>query len=131
MREYLQRFMIGRYGQDQLNRFISVAALVVMILSLFIGRSVLYPLAVALLILCFFRMFSKNIVSRRRENQYYLLLHSKVTRRAAGRMDRYKQRKTYNFYRCPSCQTQLRVPKGRGRISITCPKCRTSFEKKT
>ena len=131
VKEYLRQFMLGRYGADDLSRFMTVAALILMVLSLFVGRSVLYPLAGVLLALCFFRMFSKNTVNRTRENEYYLGLRQKAEHWVTSRANMFKQKKTHCFYKCPSCHTQLRVPKGRGRISITCPKCRTSFEKIT
>lgn len=131
MKERLRQFMLGRYGQDDLNILLSVAALVLIIISMFAGRIVLYPLSLILLVICFYRMLSKNTAKRSRENHAYLRLRGKPARWFTGRKDRFKQRKTHCFCKCPSCRSQLRVPKGKGRIVVTCPKCRTSFEKKT
>lgn len=131
MKERLQNFMYGRYGQDNLNRFMSVMSMILLIISMFTGWTLLYSLALALLIYCVFRMFSKNTYKREQENRAYLKLQGKVTGRFSVLKTRFGQRKTHVFYKCPSCKTQLRVPKGKGRISITCPKCKTSFEKRT
>jgi len=131
MKQWLRRFMIGRYGQDNLNKFIFAAAVAAMVVSVFIGRTWLYPLALVLLILCLFRMLSKNGVRRVRENAVYLRLCGKIAKQVRNRKSRFQQRKTHRFYKCPKCKVWVRVPKGRGRLLITCTKCNTSFEKKT
>ena len=108
MREKIQRFMIGRYGADELAKAQS-----------------------ALMIYSTWRMFSKNISARYAENQKYLNYRYQM----AVKWDRFKkhlaQRKNYRFYKCPQCKQKVRVPKGRGKICITCPKCRTEFVKKS
>ena len=107
MREKIQRFMIGRYGADELAKAQSIAALVLLFLSM------------------------KNISARYAENQKYLNYRYQM----AVKWDRFKkhlaQRKNYRFYKCPQCKQKVRVPKGRGKICITCPKCRTEFVKKS
>ena len=117
MREKIQRFMIGRYGADELAKAQSIAALVL--------------LAIALMIYSTWRMFSKNISARYAENQKYLNYRYQM----AVKWNRFKkhlaQRKNYRFYKCPQCKQKVRVPKGRGKICITCPKCRTEFVKKS
>ena len=110
MREKIQRFMIGRYGADELAKAQSIAALVLLFLSMFSRLGIFYWLAIALMIYSTWRMFSKNISARYAENQKYL---------------------NYRFYKCPQCKQKVRVPKGRGKICITCPKCRTEFVKKS
>lgn len=131
MKQRLQSFMYGRYGQDDLNKFMSIISLIFMLVSLFTGLTVLYSVALALPIYNVFRMFSRNTYKRSQENLSYLRLRGKVTSYFSGIKTRFAQRKTHAFYKCPSCHSQLRVPKGRGLISITCPKCKTSFEKRT
>jgi len=131
MNERLRHFMAGRYGNDDLNRLLSISAVVVMVISMFTGRAVLYPLALLLLVLCFYRMLSKNLVRRRKENYDYLSLSEKPARWLRGFKRRINERKTHCFYKCPKCRVWIRVPKGRGLIAITCPKCHTSFDKKT
>ena len=123
--------MIGRNGPDQLSRFLSFAALGVLILGLFIRSPLLSVLCLALLIWSYFRMFSRNIPRRRAENERYLALKNKVTGYFHSLLDRWRQRKDYAFFRCPGCKAMLRVPRGKGKIRVTCRKCGNAFERKT
>ena len=133
MKDWLRKLMLGttlgRYGQDNLNRMLSVLAMILMLLSMFTGLLILYVIAFSLLLLSFIRMFSKNTARRIQENNEYL----KIQRRITGYLSDYKKqfddRKTHCYYRCPSCRTRLRVPKGLGRIKISCTKCQMKFEK--
>lgn len=130
MREKIQRFMMGRYGSDQLNRFLLIVSMVALVLSFFTFR-LFYWLGVIVLIYAYYRMMSRNYGKRSAENTKYL----QMTYRLRGVVGRYKkmwsQRKTHRFFKCPSCKQQIRVPKGHGHIQITCPKCRMSFNKTT
>ncbi len=131
MREKFYRFMIGRNGADQLSRFLTYVALALIILNLFVGSTVLWLLGLAALVWAYFRMFSKNVARRREENGKYLQLQYKLTQRFRDWRDRQKQRRDYVFFRCPSCKAMLRVPRGKGRIRVTCRKCGNAFEKRT
>ena len=131
MRNRFMRFMAGRYGTDNLNRFILAVAFVILLLSMFLGRGLLYYVALGLLIFAYFRMFSRNIAARSSENQRYLNGTERIRRLFRINRMRIEQRGSYRFYKCPGCGQQVRVPKGRGHIRITCPKCRTEFEKTT
>ena len=131
MREKLARFMSGRYGADQLSRFMVSAALVLLILNLFLGWGVLSFLVLALLALCYWRMFSKNFQKRYEENLRYTQATAKYRCWLARQKDLWKQRKVYHIYRCPSCKQKVRVPRGKGKIIVTCPKCRTEFQKRS
>ena len=131
MREWLQRFMYGRYGQDDLSRFLCIFALVLTIINVILRWSVLSSLATAFLFLCFFRMFSRNSKKRVQENLAFLRTGKKFIQPFNRFKSRLRQRKTHRFYKCPSCKQQLRVPKGKGNISIRCPKCQMTFKKKT
>lgn len=130
MRGWFQRFMSGRYGFDRFSGFLSVASLVLVVVGALFS-SPLYILGLILLAYCYFRILSRNIQKRYRENQKYLELEGKVSGWLSTRQMRFKQRKQYHYYRCPHCGQQLRVPRGRGKISITCPKCSTQFIKKS
>lgn len=129
MRDRMMRFMMGRYGNDPLNQVLTVAALALMLLS-FLWQP-LYVLALALLVFTLFRMFSRNIEKRRAEAMAWEGLKGKVVHFFGGAKNRAAGSKTHRYYRCPNCQQQLRVPKGKGRVSIDCPKCHQCFEKKT
>ncbi|MDX9871648.1 MAG: hypothetical protein RBT41_04415 [Clostridia bacterium] len=131
MKAWLQRFMYGRYGQDDLSRFLTVLALIFGAIALWMKWQLLNSLAVVLLFFCLFRVFSRNAEKRRRENLSFLRLKNKIVRSLNQRKLRFSQRKTHRFYTCPSCRQQLRVPRGKGSIVVRCPKCRTSFGEKT
>ena len=133
MRERIARFMYGRYGQDQLNIFLLIAAVVLMVLGAFTGKvgSFLNALSLALLVLTWIRMLSKNLPRRRAENARFLDLRYRVTGWFRRLKTRWDQRRDYRFFSCPACHTTLRVPKGRGKIRIVCRKCGTSFTRKS
>ena len=125
--------MAGRNGNDQLNRFLLVVDIVLIVLAT-VWRSasgVLYPFVLALLVYIYFRMFSRNVYKRREENGKYIRLKYKVDAALRLRKERWVQRKDYKFFTCPSCRTSLRVPRHRGKVKIVCRKCGTSFFGKT
>lgn len=125
-RERTASFMIGRYGNDPLNNAILIASLILLLLSSFVG-GLFFPLAVILLGFSYYRMFSRNIYKRRDENEKYLRIKGKIVSQFNMLKERWKQRKEYKFFTCPSCHTNLRVPRGRGKIKIVCRKCGHSF----
>lgn len=129
MREKIQRFMIGRYGVDQFSKFLNILTLVLLIISMFFRKSPLYTLALLLLIYTYFRMFSKNHQKRYAENQAYLIWHNKVTGFFSRQKQLRAQKKIYHIYKCPDCRQKIRVPKGKGKICVTCPKCHKEFIK--
>lgn len=134
MKAWFQRFMSGRYGGDQFNQFLAITSLVFLVLGLFlpgIFGTLFYAVGFAMLIYSYIRMFSRNHTKRIAENRWYWEKRNAVTNWFGGVKTRFAMRKTYHYYRCPRCRQQLRVPRGRGRISITCPKCGTSFIKKS
>lgn len=126
---WLQRFMMGRYGSDQLG----MALLVFSVILLLIGQFVPFVAWFALLplFLCWFRILSRSTAKRYAENQKFLQVWHPVKQWFATRWKLLAGNKTHKFYRCPSCKQMLRVPRGRGKITITCPKCSRKFTKKT
>ena len=135
MRERLARFMIGRNGNDQLNRFLLLADVVLLLLASLLGRtalgSLLYLLVLALLGLTYFRMLSRDVYKRRSENESYLRRKQQLLSRLRVIKERWKQRKDYKFFTCPSCKAVMRVPRGRGKIRIVCHKCGNTFTGKS
>ena len=131
MRERLARFMVGRNGNDQLNRFLLLADVVLLLLASLLGRtalgSLLYLLVLALLGLTYFRMLSRNVYKRRSENEGYLRRKQQLLSRLRVIKERWRQRKDYKFFTCPSCRAVMRVPRGRGKIRIVCHKCGNTF----
>lgn len=131
MKQKFQQFMSGRYGADQLSRFLMVITLVLLVVSMFGPLHFLYIIALALMIYTYFRMFSRNVAKRSAENQKYLNWKYRLVVKKDQQKKRWAQRKTHHFYKCPNCKQTVRVPRGKGRICITCPKCRTEFVKKS
>lgn len=135
MRERFARFMAGRYGTDQLNRFLSVLSLVLMIAAVIFNKTVvarpLWLVAFVLLILVYARMLSRNVYKRNAENYRYLKFRMSITGKFEMMSIRWKQRKDYKFFTCPACHTTLRVPKHKGKINIVCKKCGNSFTGRT
>ncbi len=129
MKEKIRRLMIGRYGVDDLSRFMVLVAVGLWVLNIFTDSKFFYSWGVLILILAYVRMFSKNIQKRYQENQKYLEIKSKVLARFRKEKSNMEQRKTHHIYKCPTCKQKIRIPRGKGRICITCPKCKTEFTK--
>lgn len=129
MKRRLMQFMQGRYGVDQFGRFLFWTTMIFLILSILTRVNGFYLLAFILLIYSYFRMLSRNHMKRSAENQRYLMLTAGVRRKAASWKRERVQRKTHHIYRCPGCRQKIRVPRGKGRIAITCPKCHKEFIK--
>lgn len=135
MKKWLAKVMVGRYGVDQLTNAMLVLSMVLLMVALFFGNSIvntiLWTLAVLLLVAGYYRIFSKKTSQRYQENQKYLRLRNRITGRFRSMKERLKQRKTHRFFKCPQCGATVRVPKGKGKIKITCPKCKTAFVRNT
>lgn len=132
--QWLQRFFHGRRGPDEFGRFLSIAALALLVVSCFcrgIMNPVFYALALAALAYGLFRMLSKNLYKRYQENVWYLKQKGAVVRWLRSLKERWEQRKEFRFFRCPSCHALLRVPRNKGKLLLTCRKCGNRFERKT
>lgn len=120
MGEKIRRWMYGRYGVDNLSKTMMYAAIISLFISIFAFRGFLYALSIILMVYSYYRVFSKNIPKRYAELQKYEKWKNNM-----------KMRKTHHIYRCPQCRQKIRIPRGKGNIEITCPKCRTSFRKRS
>ena len=127
----MQKFMVGRYGVDELGRFASTSTLICLVLSMITKLRVLYWLGIFFIFYTYFRMFSRNIAKRYEENQKFIKIRYKITSKWSVEKKHFSERKVYRFFKCPQCKQKVRVPKGRGKICITCPKCNTEFVKKS
>ena len=120
---WLQRFMMGRYGNDKLNMVILGTGVIASLLSIFIRiepfNLILSAISYALMAWAIFRTFSRNTYKRYQENRKYLML-----------LQRLKDRE-HCYFDCPRCRQQVRVPRGKGKIAISCPKCKEKFIRKT
>ena len=123
IKQAVRRFMTGRYGNDKLNTWILGAALIMCLVSVFIDfwpvNWVLTMCSYGLMFWAIFRTLSRNTYKRYRENRRFLIT-----------LDRLKDRQ-HRYFDCPKCRQPVRVPRGKGKIMITCPKCREKFQKKT
>jgi len=131
IRNFLRNFMIGRYGPDHLNIAMIIISLV---LNLFSGVFRFAPIAIVsyvLLGLALFRMLSRNIKRRRAENDRFIRYWWPVRTRISRLLANVKHRKTHRYFKCAGCNNTLRVPKGKGKLQITCPKCGERFIKRT
>ena len=124
----IRTFFYGRNGVDDLAKLSLISSVVVFLIYGFLPQGILkiiFSLITWFLMgYAYFRILSKNIYKRVQENKKYLGMVNMTK-------TRWQQRKTHKFYRCPKCKTWLRVPKGRGKITITCVKLSTKFDKKT
>ena len=127
IRASLARFMYGRYGNDQFNLFLCVLILILYVLGLFLSRVpvagvLLQNLPTAVWIWILWRMLSRNYERRRRENAWFLGWWGPLTAGVRSRQNRMRD-KEHKYFTCSACGTVCRVPRGRGKILITCPKC--------
>lgn len=131
MGERLARFMYGRYGNDTLNHVLFGTALVLMLLSCFAPLWWLVFPSWALLIWATFRCYSRNLIKRRGELEVWRRIWRPIGGFFALQGNKWRDRKTHRYFKCRKCKVVLRVPKGKGMIDVTCPKCRTVTVKKT
>lgn len=131
IRYKLAKYMEGRYGVDSLSRFLSWLLLIIVIVSIFLPNPVATPLSLVLLIVIYFRIFSRNIQKRYRENEWFLNLKSRIAsffrRDSASRA----QAREFHIYKCPRCGQKIRIPRGKGRIIVRCPRCGNEFKKRS
>ena len=131
MKEKFNRFMAGRYGADELSRVMMFAAVAVMLINLFVRLEILNIVVVALIVIIYLRMFSKNIQKRYEENCKYYALKQKVLGFFGKQKNTAQDLKTNHIWKCPNCGQKIRIPRGRGKVIVTCPKCRHEFTKKS
>ena len=118
-KESFARFMYGRYGPDQLNNALLILGVALAVVGMLFSLPVLTVLSYLPLGYCLYRMFSRNVNRRRLEHQKYM-----------QQLNRLRDRNS-RYYSCPRCHQTVRVPRGRGKINIHCPKCGNQFIKKT
>lgn len=131
IRNFLRKFMAGRNGPDNLSVATMVASLVFYLVYGFTRLVPFVFVSYALAILALFRMFSRNIVRRRKENDRFIRYWWPVKAKAKRLRAAQGQRRTHKFFKCPGCRNTLRVPKGKGKLQVTCPKCGERFIRKT
>lgn len=125
----MRNFMQGRRGTDEFGRFISIVALIFIVLQIIFRRAAFYYIAMGAIIYQLFRSFSKNYAKREAENRKYVEIRDSIFRR--------KKKNTYyqstgtpgfRYFNCPGCGMKMRAPQGKGRIRVTCKTCGKKFE---
>lgn len=130
IRSKIQQFMQGRYGNDQLNQGLAMLALILALINLVVDSALLYAISLLPIGFCFFRMLSRNYGARRQENVIFL----KKARPAKTWVHTKKMMMTdkeHRYFKCPKCGQQLRVPRGRGNITVSCRSCGNRFHEKS
>lgn len=130
LRDKISHFMQGRYGVDVLSKTLVIGAFICAFLSFVFGK-VFYVLGLVIIVYVYYRMFSKNYERRYRENRSFVDFKNKVGAYFRSQKNMMKQRKTHHIYSCPQCNQKIRIPKGRGKIIVTCPKCKLEFQKRS
>lgn len=129
-KEKLLRFMFGRYGADQLGNFMMWTYIVLLVVNIFVKSLIIYTLALVLMILTIFRMFSKNINARNKENLKFLSIRKKITSFFKLQRDRVRDMRKKVYKKCPSCKAIVRLPRQSGKHSVVCPSCKNRFSVK-
>ena len=139
MKEWFNKFIQSRYGGDEYGRHLSMIAIVFLLLSVVfynilhitIASSICFVIGMIIIFRCYYRMFSKDITHRTAENEKYLASKAETDKLKAQRKARAEQKNTYKFFKCPNCKVYNRIPKGKGKVEITCPKCGEKFTRKS
>jgi len=130
---WLKKVMEGRYGGDNLSRALLFLSLLLLVIVGLLPKSlsILSGIAYIPTIICIYRIFSKNTFKRQRENYKYLRVENSVIRWYKQKLSVARNFKTHRYFNCPDCKQRLRVPRGQGNITITCPKCKKAFKAKS
>lgn len=128
---WLRKFMTGRYGVDQFSTSLITISLILIVANIFLRNQILYTISLIILGYSYYRVFSKNIHKRYQENMQFLNATKPLTQKTNKIKRRFKSLKTHKFYKCPECSQELRVPKGKGKVTVKCPKCNHKFTRRT
>lgn len=129
--EWLKKIMVGRYGTDQLSMALLTTGMLLLVIALPFKNVTIRLLPLILIILAYYRIFSKHIYKRQQENFRFIRFYTPIYKRLNVCIKRFKERKTHCYLKCPTCKQTLRVPKGKGNITITCPKCKNNFRRRS
>lgn len=127
-KEKLVRFMTGRYGNDQLNNFIMILVLVIIVVNIFVNSLIISFVNLVLCVLSILRTMSRNIYKRRAENERFLRIWKSIKNKFKLIGNKRRDRKTHVYKKCPKCKTMLRLPKQKGKHTVRCPKCYEKFD---
>jgi len=123
-------FMYGRNGFDQLGRFVLILYFVFAVVNIFLNSIIIMAIESALMVYAFFRVLSKNIYKRRNENAKYCRIENKITGFFKLQRNKWRDRKTHVYRKCPHCKKTLRLPRRKGEHTVNCPVCHNRFDMK-
>ena len=130
--EWLKKFMYGRYGVDELSVFLVIISIILMVIGRIFYRMPFIQIINDLIIVVYlFRIFSKNISRRQQENYKYIQLKNRLIYRFQKNKSNVIEMKSFKILKCPNCGQKLRVPRKKGKITVTCSKCRNEFKAKS
>ena len=140
-RNKLMQILYNKYGNDGLNMFLLILMIILAVVNLFIHSRIIYMLQTLCFVFYLVRFFSTNHYARRNENEKFMKILNKIPFKHKANdfntvnyndyNNHPKKEHGYKYFKCPNCKAKLRVPKHKGKITITCPKCRTSFKGKS
>lgn len=129
-REKLEQFMYGRHGMDELGRYLFFLYIVCFVCNLLTKDTIFYLLSIFTILYMFFRVLSKNLEARQKENAIFLQRTNKIQKKVRLWKRMWTDRHTHVYRKCPHCKTMLRLPKKKGKHTVSCPKCHSDFEVK-
>lgn len=126
--ERIYAFMLGRNGSDAFNRVLLILYATLLVANVFVRSWILSVIAFAVAAYAIFRIFSRNLAARRRENAWYLRIQNGVKGFFRLQRNKWRDRKTHVYYRCPACKSVLRLPLEKGKHTVRCPRCQHRFD---
>ncbi len=131
MRKFMYKiadFLQGRYGIDELYKFLFIVFWVIAILSMLIRNPIIYLLEMLICVYMMFRALSRNIYKRQNENAKYIKIRDKIKGKLKLQKRKWDDRKTHIYRKCPNCKAEIRLPKKKGKHVCTCPRCKKDFD---
>lgn len=131
MKNWFYKFMQGRNGVNHFSRFLSTLGMILLIISMFLKQNIFGNFILFFGLACVFYsnfiIFSRNKIQRAKENQDYLALRRKFLGFFSKKKNKMKNLKEYKYLKCPNCKTEMKVPRGKGKIKIHCKNCGNDF----
>ena len=126
----LYNFLYGRYGADELYQFFLILYLVLFVVNIFLNNIIIFWIQTFIIVVTFYRMFSRNIKKRRKEDNIYLGIINKFKKKFELIGRKWNDRNTHMYKKCKHCKTVLRLPLKKGIHTVKCPNCKERFEVK-
>ena len=127
MMQWLKKQMLGRYGVDQFSLFLLFISIILYLLALPLHSLIIRLLSTMIIIFSYYRILSKNVYKRQQENFKFIRFYTPILKKGRVKLRQIKEFKTHKFLKCPNCHQTLRIPRHKGNLSVTCPKCKKVF----